>query len=77
MDMNTTNHLIGPISETFYHFWELISVFVGGLFGLYVIFIVLRVIQYKRESTRLKSIERKIDEINHKLNNRSKPKKRR
>jgi len=40
--------------------------FLGGIFGLYVILIILRLLGYKRIMKRLKDIEKKLDKLSKK-----------
>ena len=55
--------LLGPIAEIM----QTLEVLVGGLFGLYLILLFLRWIEYKKQVKILKEIRIQVYEINQKL----------
>jgi hypothetical protein len=72
-DINATLPLLGPISSTVQQVLGVISFLVGGIFGIYVISLIVRLIFfkkildfYKEIKVSMKRIEAKIDKMGKK-----------
>jgi len=46
--LNETINATGPIITAVSNFWEVVSVFIGGIFGLYIIIVIFRFLEYKK-----------------------------
>lgn len=68
MDINTTLPLVGPIADTVTNMWQTLQVLVGGIFGLYIVIILLRIYEYKNISKTLKEIKEDIKKLKHSIN---------
>lgn len=73
VDINATLPLLGPISSTVQQVVSTLSLLVGGIFGIYVITLIIRLIFfkkildfYKELKISMKRIEAKIDKIGKK-----------
>ncbi len=72
-DLNATLPFLGPVSSTVQQILNVVSIFVGGIFGIYVITLVVRIIFFKkildfyRElKISMKRIENKVDKLGKK-----------
>ncbi|MAE42701.1 hypothetical protein CMO93_02935 [Candidatus Woesearchaeota archaeon] len=73
VDINTTMPLIGPISSTIQQIFGVVSILVGGIFGIYVITLIVRLFFFRKiyksfEEIRIsiKRLEDKIDKLGKK-----------
>ncbi len=73
VDINATMPLLGPISSTVQQVISTLSLLVGGIFGIYIITLIIRLIFfkkildfYKELKVSMKRIEAKIDKIGKK-----------
>ena len=73
VDINATLPLLGPISYTIKGILDVVQLLVGGIFGLYVIAFVVRLVFFKKiynafEEIKkdMKRIESKIDKLGKK-----------
>lgn len=73
VDINATIPLLGPISSTVQEILNTVSLLVGGIFGIYVITLIVRLIffkklldLYKEIKVSMKRIEAKVDKIGKK-----------
>ena len=73
IDLNATLPLLGPISSTFQQVLNVISVLVGGIFGIYVITLVVRLVFFRKVyktfeeiKISIKRLENKIDKLGKK-----------
>ena len=73
VDINATIPLLGPISSTVQQVLNTLSLLVGGIFGIYVITLIVRLIFfkkifdfYKELKVSMKRIEGKIDNLGKK-----------
>ena len=72
-DINATLPILGPISSTVQEILNTVSILVGGIFGIYVISLIVRLIFfkkllsiYKEMKDSMKRIETKIDKLKKK-----------
>lgn len=73
VDINATIPILGPLSSTVQQVFNVVSVLVGGIFGIYVISLIIRLIffrklldLYKEIKNSMKRIESKIDKLGKK-----------
>lgn len=52
-----------PIASLIRNLMGTVQWFLGGIFGLYVILIIIKILEYKKISKRLKQIETKLEKI--------------
>lgn len=62
------NELLGPIIEAIKPVMGTVSAIVGGLFGLYLIFILFRLYYERKKVTLLKNIRYDLDYLNQNFN---------
>lgn len=67
MEINATLPLVEPFSVLVTNLMDIIKYVVGGIFGIYVLSIFLRIYYNKKFNKRLKNIETNIEEIKAKL----------
>ena len=72
-DINATIPLLGPVSSTVKQVLSIVSLLVGGIFGIYVITLIVRLIffrkiynAFKEIKVSMKRIESKIDKLRKK-----------
>ena len=72
-DINATLPLLGPVSSTVQQIFGIISLLVGGIFGIYVITLIVRLVffrkilnMYKELKGQLEILEEKIDKLGKK-----------
>ena len=70
VDLNATLPFLGPVSSTVQQIFGIISIFVGGIFGIYVITLIVRLFFFRKiyksfEEIRvsMKRMENKIDKL--------------
>ena len=70
VDINATMPFLGPLSSTVQEILNTVSLIVGGIFGIYVITLIVRLIFfkkifdfYKELKVSMKRIEGKIDKM--------------
>jgi hypothetical protein len=68
MAINETAILASPILGPIAQFMKAASVVAGGIFGIYVILLVLRWLEYKRFGKVLRDMRDEIKELNQKIN---------
>ncbi len=73
VDINATLPLIGPISSTVKEVLDVVSLLVGGIFGIYVISLIIRLFffrkllnLYNEIKVSMKRMEVKIDKLGRK-----------
>ena len=73
VDLNATIPLLGPVSSTVKQIVGIISVLVGGLFGLFLITLLVRIYFYRKLLNSIKNMginigrmEKKIDRLGKK-----------
>ena len=73
VDINATIPLLGPISSTVQEVLSTVSLLVGGIFGIYVITLIVRLIFFKKIldfykglNVSMKRIEAKVDKMSKK-----------
>ena len=73
VDLNATLPFLGPVSSTVQQIFGIISIFVGGIFGIYVITLIVRLIFFRKiykyfeeNKTSMKRMENKIDRLRKK-----------
>ncbi|MBU3896300.1 hypothetical protein KKG36_03255 [Patescibacteria group bacterium] len=73
VDINATIPLLGPISSTVQEVLSTVSLLVGGIFGIYVITLIVRLIFFKKIldfykglNVSMKRIEAKVDKLGKK-----------
>ncbi|MDP7244032.1 MAG: hypothetical protein QF568_01675 [Flavobacteriales bacterium] len=73
VDINATMPLLGPISSTVQQILNIISLVVGGIFGIYVITLIVRLFFFRKiyksfEELRvsMRRVESKIDKLRKK-----------
>ena len=73
VDINSTLPIIGPVSSTVGQIVETISLLVGGIFGIYIITLIVRLVFFKKiydsfEEIKIamKRLEDKIDRLGKK-----------
>tara|TARA_Y100000310_G_C20453790_1_gene702042 strand:- start:394 stop:618 length:225 start_codon:yes stop_codon:yes gene_type:complete len=73
VDINATMPLLGPISSTVQQILNIISLVVGGIFGIYVITLIVRLFFFRKiyksfEELRvsMRRLESKIDKLRKK-----------
>ena len=59
--------LISPVIDYMSGIWQTAKVLLGGLFGIYIIAIILRFLEYKKISKTLVAIKRDIDKLREQL----------
>lgn len=69
-DLNATIPLLGPVSSTVKQVLSVVSLLVGGIFGIYVITLIVRLVffrkiynAFKEIKVSMKRIENKIDKL--------------
>ncbi len=67
MDVNTTITVLDPVAETIKRLMSIVSVFVGGIFGLYIILFIWRIYAYKRNRRLFRRMNREIKRIEESL----------
>ena len=73
VDINSTLPILGPVSSTVQQIINTISLLVGGIFGIYIITLVVRLVFFKKiydsfEEIKfaMKRMEAKIDKLGKK-----------
>ena len=73
VDINSTLPVLGPVSSTVHQIVNTISLLVGGIFGIYIITLVVRLVFFKKiyksfEELKviMKRLETKIDKLGKK-----------
>ena len=74
VDINSTLPLLGPVSSTIQQVLGVISVFVGGIFGIYVITLVVRIIFFKKLINMYKELKDELVNLNSKVDKLGKKK---
>ena len=72
-DINATIPLLGPVSSTVKQVLSIVSLLVGGIFGIYVITLIVRLIFFRKIykafeeiKVSIKKMEAKIDKLSKK-----------
>lgn len=58
---------ISPIIDYMSNIWQTAKVLLGGLFGIYIIAIILRFLEYKKISKTLQTVKKDIDKLREQL----------
>jgi hypothetical protein len=73
VDINSTLPILGPVSSTVQQIINTLSLFVGGIFGIYIITLVVRLVFFKKIydsfeeiKVAIKRMEAKIDKLGKK-----------
>ena len=67
MDVNTSIPLLEPVASTIQTLMKTISVFVGGIFGLYVIMFLWGLYRYKKDREFFKRMKKDIENMNYSM----------
>jgi membrane-bound metal-dependent hydrolase YbcI (DUF457 family) len=68
VELNATLPLLGPISSTVQQVLGVFSLFVGGIFGIYVITLVVRVAFFRKIYKSFEEIREEIKLLDSKVN---------
>ena len=68
VDINATIPLLGPISSTVQEVLNTISLLVGGIFGIYLISLIVRLIFFKKILDLYKELKVSMKRIEVKIN---------
>lgn len=74
VDLNATIPILGPISSTVQQVLSVVSIFVGGIFGIYVIAMVVRIIFFKKILDYCKELKVGMERMENKIDNLRKKK---
>jgi membrane protein insertase Oxa1/YidC/SpoIIIJ len=75
VDINATIPLLGPISSTVQEILNTVSLLVGGIFGIYVITLIVRLIFFKKLLDLYKEIKNSMEKMESKIDKLGKKKK--
>ena len=67
MDVNSSIPLLEPVAYTIQVLMKTISVFVGGIFGLYVIMFLWGLYRYKKDREFFKRMKKDIENMNYSM----------
>ena len=71
VDINATIPFLEPFAVTFQSLIDIIKIFVGGIFGIYVIMLFIRIYSYFKLKNFLRYIELHLIHLNDKIRNNS------
>ena len=66
-DLNATIPFLGPVSSTVKQVLSVVSLLVGGIFGIYVITLIVRLVFFKKIYNAFKEIEVSLRRMENKI----------
>ena len=75
VDINSTLPFLGPVSSTVQQIFGVISILVGGIFGIYVITLVIRLFFFRKIYKSFEEIKISIKRLENKVDKLGKKKK--
>jgi len=73
-DLNATIPLLGPVSSTVKQVLSIVSLLVGGIFGIYVITLIVRLVFFKKIYNAYKEIKISMERMENKIDKLAKKK---
>jgi hypothetical protein len=67
LDVNSTLPLLEPVSSTVSGVLNLVSILVGGIFGIYVLSLILKIVFFKKTFDMLKQLNSRMDTLEKKI----------
>ena len=67
VDLNATIPILGPVSSTVRQVLNVVSIFVGGIFGIYVIAMIVRIIFFKKILDYCKELKVSMERMENKI----------
>lgn len=64
MDINSTIPVFEPLTDTITDLMKIVSAFVGGIFGIYVILLIWRVYTFRRNRKFFSMLKKDINDLN-------------
>ena len=64
IDINSTAPILGPVSSTVQEVLNVVSLLVGGIFGIYVITLIVRLVFFKKIFDMYKQLKREVEKLN-------------
>ncbi|MBN4049270.1 hypothetical protein JYT91_01500 [archaeon AH-315-M20] len=74
-DINATLPFLGPVSSTIQQIFSVVSILVGGIFGIYVITLIVRLFFFRKIYKSFEEIKISIKRLEAKVDNLGKKKK--
>ena len=74
VDLNATIPLLGPFSSTVKQVLSIVSLLVGGIFGIYVISLIIRLVFFKKILNAFKEIKVSMKRMENKIDKLAKKK---
>ncbi|HLG29698.1 MAG TPA: hypothetical protein VI387_05760 [Candidatus Brocadiales bacterium] len=67
LDLNATLPLLGPVAEPFQSLFSILEILVGGIFGIYVIMILLKIYYNAKLFGMLRHLRQDLSELKAKV----------